>query len=75
MKLSTYIDSRSFTQQEFIDHCYAMTGREFTQGCLSKWILGKRRPRAIECKAIYIATEGLVSPNDFYLDLDWTTYQ
>jgi hypothetical protein len=67
MKLADYLDDKSLTQHQFIEVCKEKTGHTFTQGCVSKWVLEKRRPRADECKVIYNSTDGKVSPNDFYL--------
>jgi hypothetical protein len=67
MKLRTYLNDNNLTQHDFIEVCKEKTGHTFTQGCISKWVLEKRRPRADECKVIYDSTNGKVSPNDFYL--------
>ena len=67
MKLQAYLRDNGLTQNQFINVCKEKTGVSFTQACVSKWVLQKRRPRAEECKAIYDSTEGMVTPNDFYL--------
>lgn len=67
MKLQAYLNDNNLTQNQFIEICKEETGHTFTQGCISKWVLEKRRPRADECKVIYDSTEGKVTPNDFYL--------
>ena len=68
MKLKQFLEDRTLTQEEFINLCKEKTGHTFTQGCISKWILEKRRPRADECNLLFISTDGHVTPNDFYLD-------
>lgn len=67
MKLAEYLNDNSYTQKQFIKDCEDTTGHLFSQGGLSKYILGIRIPRKKEMLVINEITKGKVQPNDFYL--------
>lgn len=60
MKLQTYIEKASITQEQFA----ASLG--VTQAAVSRWIQGKKLPRPEAMKRISEITSGEVTPNDFY---------
>jgi|TARA_R110000803_G_scaffold53808_7_gene110349 hypothetical protein len=68
MKLSAYMKHHQYTQKDFIKKIKAATGYNLPQGTLAKYVLGQRFPRKKELNIIYETTNGLVSPNDFYLE-------
>ena len=68
MKLNDYLKSNEYTQVAFIQKVKDKTGHRMPQGTLAKYVLNQRTPRKKELQVIFEATEGGVSPNDFYLD-------
>jgi|TARA_B100001939_G_scaffold106253_1_gene91814 hypothetical protein len=68
MKLKEYLRANKLTQNLFIRSAELKTGHKFPQGTLAKYLLEQRYPRKKELNIIYQATDGLVTPNDFYLD-------
>jgi hypothetical protein len=52
----------------FIQQVNTATGEHIPQGTLAKYVLGERIPKKRQMLLIHEATEGEVSPNDFYLE-------
>lgn len=67
MKLKHYLKHKKYTQESFVADLQQKTGVEIPQGTLSKYVLGSRIPNPINMRAIFDATNGAVSPNDFYI--------
>tara|TARA_R110002012_G_scaffold246553_2_gene422107 strand:+ start:277 stop:483 length:207 start_codon:yes stop_codon:yes gene_type:complete len=66
MKLDEYIQQRGITQKKFISELNQEYNRPVSQGALTKWIGRQRIPRYKDMRIIYVATDGKVTPNDFY---------
>ena len=67
MKLKEYLKHNKYTQENFVADLQTKTGVQIPQGTLSKYVLGTRIPNTTTMRAIFDATAGAVSPNDFYL--------
>lgn len=61
MKLSEYLESRGLTDAAFA----ALVGRDRTS--VTRWRNGTTRPDLDALLAVYVATGGLVTPNDFLI--------
>ena len=67
MKLSAWLKENKMTQKQFLEIAANSHSANFSTHALVKWCSGQRIPRPEDMKVIYNATEGNVSPNDFYL--------
>jgi|TARA_R100000149_G_scaffold21073_1_gene8054 hypothetical protein len=66
MKLNAYLKENNLTQKEFLQNTHQNFDTRFSYHALVKWCSGKRIPRPEEMSIIYKATNGVVTPNDFY---------
>lgn len=60
MKLADYLSGNEVSTAEFAAQINA------TQATVSRYVTGKRIPDPTIMKRIFVATDGQVSPNDFY---------
>lgn len=60
MNLETYLSSTGMTQQIFAEKLGVK------QSAISQWISGKRTPKRQMLPKIIEATDGKVTPNDFF---------
>jgi DNA-binding transcriptional regulator YdaS (Cro superfamily) len=60
MKLAHYLRTHRLTQEQFA----ARIGQR--RASVSHWVTGRAIPRASSMGAIYRATEGAVTPDDFW---------
>jgi transcriptional regulator with XRE-family HTH domain len=67
MKLSAWLKENNLTQKQFLDLASTKHSGEFSYHALVKWCSGQRSPRTEDMKVIHQATDGNVTPNDFYL--------
>lgn len=67
MKLGAWLKENSMTQREFLQLATERHQGNFTFHALAKWCNGQRIPRPDDMNVIFEATNGSVSPNDFYL--------
>jgi len=67
MKLKKYLKTNNYTQMSFIKEIEEREGLRIPQGTLAKWITGTRIPRKKEMLLLIRMTDGLVTPNDFYI--------
>ena len=67
MKLSAWLKENNLTQKQFLDLASTKHSGEFSYHALVKWCSGQRIPRPEDMKVIHKATDGNVTPNDFYL--------
>lgn len=67
MKLQEYLKINNHTQMSFIKEIYDKENVRIPQGTLAKWITGVRIPRKREMLLLIRITDGLVTPNDFYI--------
>jgi len=67
MKLQEYLKINNHTQMSFIKEIHDKEKVRIPQGTLAKWITGVRIPRKREMLLLIRITEGLVTPNDFYI--------
>jgi|TARA_B110000285_G_scaffold198330_1_gene230679 hypothetical protein len=67
MKLSAWLKENNLTQKQFLDLASTKHSGEFSYHALVKWCSGQRIPRTEDMKVIHQATDGNVTPNDFYL--------
>lgn len=58
-KLQTFLDENGLTQRDFADRIGA------TQGAVARWVNGRRFPSPAVLRAIFAATGGQVTANDF----------
>ena len=68
MKLKQYLKDNDLSQREFVKVVLQKADKLIPQTTLSKYILETRIPTKDNMKAITIATEQEVQPNDFYSD-------
>ena len=68
MTLQDYLKQNRLTQMAFIKEVKTATGEHIPQGTVAKYVLGERIPKKRQMLLIHEATEGVVSPNDFYLE-------
>lgn len=68
MKLKQYLKDNDLSQREFVKVVLQKADKLIPQTTLSKYILETRIPTKDNMKAITIATDQEVQPNDFYSD-------
>ena len=68
MKLRQYLKENDLSQREFVKVVLQKADKLIPQTTLSKYILETRIPTKANMKAITIATDQEVQPNDFYSD-------
>ena len=68
MKLKQYLKDNDLSQREFVKVVLQKANKLIPQTTLSKYILETRIPTKDNMKAITIATDQEVQPNDFYSD-------
>ena len=68
MKLRQYLKENDLSQREFVKVVLKKADKLIPQTTLSKYILETRIPTKDNMKAITIATDQEVQPNDFYSD-------
>jgi hypothetical protein len=66
MKLSAWLKENKMTQKQFLESASRDHSAGFSYHALVKWCSGQRIPRAEDMKVIHEATNGNVTPNDFY---------
>ena len=67
MTLKEYLQENNLSQHKFLADLKSLTGEEIKQATLARYVLGQRIPKKSQMRLIYKATDGSVSPNDFYL--------
>ena len=68
MKLKQYLKDNDLSQRDFVKVVLQKADKLIPQTTLSKYILETRIPTKDNMKAITIATDQEVQPNDFYSD-------
>jgi len=66
MTISNWLKKEGLTHQDFVTFMQNQNVY-ISKGAVSKWCNGQRIPRKIEMLNIHLATNGEVTPNDFYL--------
>lgn len=68
MKLKEYLTYRCVSSATFAERLREqLPGKVIDPVTVYRYAAGTRRPRTdVEFRAIYLASEGLVTPNDFY---------